>query len=194
MRRFTSKEIEAFLKEVDRHVDGPFEVEVIGGAAGMLSFNLERDTEDIDTITSVTRIKNAIEAGRFETGLNIPMDVAGVWDGPYEYRSRRIRVRLPGVKNLIIYVPEKHDWALMKIMRLKDKDRRHIKEVFGKVGFDPDVFLDRFLSEMTHVIGRKRDILVNFVLMMSLLYGEQEAVRMQMAVENDKRWKEDLKY
>lgn len=190
MKRFSSDEIVSFLKALDQTVAGPFEVEIIGGAAGILLYNLDAITEDIDTITSVSAIADAIQEARSITGLSVPIGPAGVWDGPYEYRSRRLPVNLPGSSNLMIYVPEKHDWALMKIVRLKDKDRQHILGVMKTEGFDAEVFLKRFLEEMTHVIGHKPNLIYNFIVMMGELFGEQEALRMASAIKSHKYWQE----
>lgn len=193
MNRFVSKEIRTFLRAVDRHLVRSFTVEIIGGAAGALVFGVEGDTEDIDTITSVARIEDDLQVARLETGLDIPVAVAGVWDGPYGYRKRRKRVKIRGVKRLRIYVPDKYDWALMKIVRLKDKDALHIREASEKVGFKASTFLRRFTSDMTHfVLGRPQDLVWNFIVMMSELFGEEEALRMRHKIENNKRWKKIL--
>jgi hypothetical protein len=190
MRLFPSDDIIAFLKALDCQLDGPFEVEIIGGAAGILYYDLKTHTEDIDTTTSVGDIEGAIEETRKKSGLPVPMGVAGVWDGPYEYRSRRLQVHISGTKNLWIYVPEKHDWALMKIMRLKDKDRDHILKVARTAGFDSAVFLPRFLEEMTHVIGRKQDVVFNFIVMMGELFSKKEAERMASEIKAHKYWRD----
>jgi len=188
MRRFSSEEIVSFIRALDRALPRPFEVEIIGSTAGILLYQLSTATEDIDTITFVDEIEGLIEEAREATGLPVPMGVAGVWDGPYSYRSRRLPVELPGVHNLQIYVPEKHDWALMKIVRLKDKDREHILKVRDTVGFDPEVFLERFLGEMTHIIGRKEDLVYNFIVMMGRLFGQETATRMGRAIKEHEHW------
>jgi len=192
MRRFFSEEIRLFLAAVDHYLSDPFEIEVIGGAAAALMIEFESDTEDIDTTTSVSEIAYALEAAREATGLAIPVGIAGVWDAPYEYRKRRKRVRLPGIERLHIYVPEKHDWALMKIVRAKEKDLQHIREVARRVGFKPQIFLHRFVGEMFHVIGSKRELVHNFLAVMDDLYGEEETERMREVIAKDRRWKGDL--
>lgn len=76
MKRFSSDEIVSFLKALDQTVAGPFEVEIIGGAAGILLYNLDTATEDIDTITSVSAIADAIQETRSITGLSVPIGPA----------------------------------------------------------------------------------------------------------------------
>jgi len=188
MRRFSDDEIISFISALDRALPGPFEVEIIGSAAAILLYHIRTVTEDIDTITFVDDIEGVIAEVGEAIGLPVPMGVAGVWDGPYSYRSRRLPVELPGLKNLRIYVPERHDWALMKIIRLKQKDREHILKVRDAVGFDPDAFLERFLGDMTHVIGRKEDLVYNFLAMMEDLFGHEVMVRMGRAIKEHEHW------
>ena len=67
MKPFDSEEIRTFLKAVDSHLTESFEVEIIGGAAASLSFELRSGTLDIDTLTSVEGLTEAIEKAREET-------------------------------------------------------------------------------------------------------------------------------
>jgi hypothetical protein len=144
---------------------------------------------DIDTTGSVAAIEQACKAARKETGLEIPLGPASVYDGPYEYENRLERISLPGVKRLQIFVPEKHDWALMKIVRLIEKDIQDIKEAARTVGFDKKVLLNRFLDEMTHLVGPRKKLIENFLAMMEELYESGEADRMQDAVRKHRKWK-----
>ena len=106
---------------------------------------------DIDTITSVKDLEEAIRKAREETKLDIPLTMASVSEVPYEYESRLEEVPLPGIKRLKIRVPEKHDWALMKTARCNAKDIEDIREVKDAVGLDVDVLLERFVTEMIHI-------------------------------------------
>lgn len=189
MRRFAPREIRAFLRAVDRHATEPFRLVVIGGAAAALSFRARSGTADIDTANNSTGLRKACERACRETGWEVPLGPAGVFDGPYEYESRLRRVALRGVRNLEIFVPERHDWALMKIVRLIEKDVEDIKEVAGRVGFKKEVLLRRFLEEMTRVIGRREDLVLNFLAMMEELYGKVEADRMEKSIRSHRRWK-----
>lgn len=186
MKRFQSNEIATFLRAVDKHLSKRFDLVIIGGAAAALSFGAESGTLDIDSATSLTAIRKACETAEEETGLNVPIGRTPVFEAPYEYEERLQRLSLRGLKRLRIFVPEKHDWALMKIARLDDKDIEDIKEVGSKVGFDKKVFLQRFLEEMTHIEPGKR-LASQFVAMMEELYGKDEADRMEADVR--RKWK-----
>lgn len=198
MNQFRSNEIETFLRAVDRHLTDSIEIRIIGGAAAVLSFGLQSATMDIDlksitapdfdTTTSTTRFEGACEAARKETGLDIPVASVGIWDAPYAFESRFTPAPLRGLKKLSILVPEKHDWALMKIVRLDAKDIAHIKEAHGLAGFDRQLFLQRFITEMTHVSPSKR-LGRYFLTMMEELFGAEVAGRMEMEIRKRPEWK-----
>lgn len=178
MKTFVAGEIETFLRSLDRQLKEPFRLVVIGGAAAALSFKTTSGTLDIDAANDVSAIETASQTARAETNLVIPLSsVGGVFDAPYEYESRLGRVSISGLRRLEILVPEKHDWALMKIVRLNEKDRRDIREVRKEIGLEKAVFLSRMEGEMTHVAPRKR-LFDQFLVMMEELYGPAEADRM----------------
>lgn len=189
MKSYAGREITAFLRAVDPHLDQPFRLDVIGGAAASLAFRIKSGTLDIDAANSVARIEKACSAARKESGLDIPLETAAIYDAPYEYEGRMKRLRLRGLKKLQVFVPEKHDWALMKIVRLIDKDIEDIKEVWATMGLSKGVFLKRFLEEMTHVTGRRSELVMNFLTMMEELYGEPEADRMEQAIQAHRNWR-----
>lgn len=90
-------------------------------------------------------------------------------------------------------VPEKHDWALMKVVRFNQKDIEDLTEVSNAVGFDENVLLERFLNEMTSVLGRPSELVQSFVLLIEKLFGETEADKIESRVTSDKRWIRRLK-
>lgn len=189
MKTFAGKELAAFLVALDDHLGNPFRLEMIGAAAAILAFRINRGTLDIDSTNDVSKIEGACEAARNATGLKIPVQTVGIYDAPYEYESRMVRISTPKLRKLQVLVPEKHDWALMKIVRLNQKDIDDIEEVGGRVGFNKGIFLTRFLREMTHVHGRREDLIVNFLAMMEKLFGAEEADRMEEKIKTHKNWK-----
>lgn len=175
MRRFVGSEIKTFLKAVDANLAAPFRVVVIGGAAASLAFQSDRGTRDIDTINDSSPIRKAIEAAARATGLQIPVSPAGVWDGPYEYEDRLRRVRIRGLKRLQVFVPEVHDWVLMKSMRADERDLQAVKDVASRKKLDRRLLCDRFTTEMTHVMGAPKRIEGNFLAMIEYVFGVQAA-------------------
>jgi hypothetical protein len=187
MRRFTRDEIQAFLKALDPHAPKSSRLVIIGGAAASLSFGAPGGTIDIDTANNVDPLQRASEAARKKTGLPIPLGFATVFDAPYEYESRLTRVPLRGLRNLTVLVPEKHDWALMKIVRFEDKDLEHLKAASKSVGLHLRVLEQRFLTEMTHILPRPR-LVIHFLAMIEELFGDDEASRLQQAIKGHKFW------
>lgn len=188
MRKFTPQEIKTFLLSLDRRLTEPVYFEVIGSAAAMLAFGLDRSTRDFDTVASVEAIAEAWDETVLETGLDIPLDKVSVHQPPYEYESRLREVKIPELVNIRIAVPEKHDWALMKIARFADKDVDHILDVATRLGFSSDIFLDRFLNEMWMSHGYKGNLIHYFLMTMLELFGEKVMREMEVAIRSDKRW------
>src|SRR5207248_8205118 len=128
-----------------------------------------------------------------ETGLEIPVQAVSIHDGPFGYEARLTRLEFPKLTRLQVEVPEKHDWALMKLVRFNEKDIRDIVAVSQTVGFDKEILLARFLEEMTHVTGPPSVLVLSFTIMIEKLYGKKEADRMDKIIRSDKRWIEVLK-
>lgn len=188
-REFGGPEFITFLKALDKNLDSPFRLDLIGEAVAVLSFSVDSGTADLDTVTNIEPIIKAIAAAQEDSGLQIPLQSVGIYDAPYEYEKRSRRLRIPGLKKLQIFIPEKHDWALIKITRFLEKDAQDIQEVADSIGFSKTIFLKRFLSEMTHTTGRREDLVFNFLSMMAELFGEEEALKMQRVIEGHKNWR-----
>jgi len=114
------------------------------------------------------------------------LDTVSVFDAPYEYENRLEPLAIRGLKKLKLFVPERHDWAFMKITRLLEKDIKHIQEAAKTVGFSKELFLERFLSEMTHIEPQRR-LILDFLAMMEVLYGKAEANHMEGVIKS--KWK-----
>ena len=176
MRKFRRDELTRFLESVDAHLSKPKHVILIGGAAASLAYGIPRVTTDIDTINDITDLEEALRLARSDTGLDVPFQSVGIYDAPYHYEDRLTPVDL-GLKKLRITVPEKHDLALMKIVRGQENDLEAIQQIADKVGLDMVTLVDRFKNEMTHVIGGQEHLRANFLSVIEMLYGEPEADR-----------------
>lgn len=192
MNSFSKREIIKFLRTIDSLLSGSFVVEIIGGAAAAIAFRSKENTVDIDTTESMAQIEGLMEPAKVLSGIDIPMGCGGVWDGPYHYRRRRKRAKIRGLKRLKVYTPDVYDWALMKVMRFRDRDIKHIMEAHQKIGFKKNTLLRRFLSEMSHVIGNPSEIVYNFLLMVKMLFGTKEAQRVLGVIKRHKNWKDSL--
>lgn len=189
MRKFTPQEIKTFLISLDRRLTEPIYFEIIGSTAGMLAFGLDRDTKDFDTVVSIDAVAKAWSETISETGLDIPLDKVSVHQPPDEYESRLQNLDTPGLKNIKICYPEKHDWAIMKIARSYDKDLEHILDVSLRLGFSHEIFLERFVNEMWMSHGYKGELIYLFVAAMEALFGPKRAKEMDAVIRADRRWK-----
>jgi hypothetical protein len=175
MQRFRADELRCFLAAVDRHLKEPFELFVIGGSAAALAYGASRATRDIDTWDPYyTRIDSALEAARKETGLNIPVEHPGVHDGPHDLEDRVQVVGIPGLRRLVVKVPEKHDLVLMKTLRGEEPDLQAAEDIKASQGLDFDTLLTRYVEEMSHCVGEPRRLDLNFFVLVERLYGERE--------------------
>lgn len=86
---------------------------------------------------------------------------------------------------LRLYVPEQHDLALMKIVRGYENDIQTICEIHENMPFCFETLMERFLTEMTHVIGNSNLIRLSFLLTISKLSGDELA---DQAEELTKNW------
>lgn len=176
MTTFGPHELTRFLKSLDKHLSGPRRVVLIGGAAASLAYGITRTTTDVDTIGDIAELEEAIQLARLETGLDVPFHSVGTYDAPYLFEDRLVSIDL-GLDKLRIVVPEKHDLVLMKTVRGQENDRDAIQQIADKIGVDESTLVDRFKSEMTHVIGRPEQLRGNFLSVIEMLYGEHEADR-----------------
>ena len=174
MHRFRTHDLKTYLRAVDSHLDAPFRLIVIGGSAALLGYGISRVTQDIDTWDNEhSKIRDALELARKETGLEIPIQHPGVQDGPYFLEDRLKRICFRGLCKLMIQVPEKHDLVLMKMIRGEQPDMEVAEEIKTKRGLSSETLTKRYLEEMSHVVGDSRRLDLNFLALMDRLFGTE---------------------
>ena len=183
MKGFSRREIETFLKALDKHLSEPFTLIVIGGSAAALAYKVSRYTYDIDTVNDVSEIQSAYEAAKLETGLEILLGPARVADFPYEYESRLEDVHLSGLHRLRVQVPEKHDLVLIKTVRGQQNDLDTIKEIAENNALDFETLVSRFATEMTHAMTNLSTLRLNFLAMIETVFGEDKAEQAKVRIE-----------
>jgi hypothetical protein len=175
MRVFTPQELRRFLAAMDRALRRRAEVVVIGGAAAALEYGVVSGTRDIDTWTRVHKdLAIAAERARQSTGLAVPFSRSRVADGPCAFESRLERT-LPRLRRLKVMVPEKHDLALMKVVRGDEHDLQAIEAIHRRSPLEPEVLVTRYREEMSAAIidpGRLRG---QFLAMVERLFPEHSA-------------------
>jgi hypothetical protein len=186
MKQFQPSEIHEFLAAADSYLKLPVDLIVIGGAAAALAYKATKTTTDIDTANRIQKeLLHAFAAATKETGLVIPVSKAGVFDAPYSYEDRLQKYDQINLKVLRVYVPEQHDLALMKIVRGYENDTQTICEIHENLPFSFEILMQRFLTEMTHVIGNSKTIRMNFLQTIFAMFGEELA---DQAEELTKNW------
>jgi len=172
MRVYTPQELRRFLAAMDRALDRPAEVVVIGGAAAALEYGVATGTRDIDTWTRVHEsLAVAAERARQTTGLGVPFSRSGVADGPHDFESRLERT-LPRLRRLKVMVPERHDLVLMKVLRGDEHDLQAIEAIHQRSPLELPILVKRYREEMSATIidpGRLRG---QFLTMVERLFPE----------------------
>jgi len=184
MNLFEPDELKLFLESVDKHLETETELILIGGAAASLGYGVRRATVDIDTVSDLSGLYEAFRMAREETGLDVPLQRVGIFDGPYCYEERLEPLKL-GLRWLRLRVPEIHDLALMKIVRGQEHDRAAISEMAATASISRDVLVERFKNEMDHVVGVREEVLrLNFLAVIEQLFGETEAAAVETELVN----------
>jgi hypothetical protein len=172
MRVYTPRELRRFLAAVDRAIEHPVEVVIIGGAAAALGYGVTSGTRDIDTWTRVREdLAVAARRARQAAGLPVPLAQSAVADGPHDFESRLER-SLPRLRRLRVMVPEKHDLVLMKVLRGDEHDLQAIEAIHRRSPLDLSILVRRYREEMSATIidpGRLRG---QFLAMVERLFPE----------------------
>jgi hypothetical protein len=185
MLRHPPDDLVRFLREIDRHLAKSHQLIIIGGAAAALAYKASRTTSDIDTANALSiDFERAVTEAKKSTGLEIPVSYAAIADGPYNYETRLKRLRFLKTEKLEVLVPERHDLALMKIIRGEEHDIQVLVEMHESEPFDLEILIDRFTNEMRHVIGDHRWIRSNFVGLVEELFGETSGKDVDKFTEN----------
>lgn len=181
MRTFLRDELVRFLEAVDAALERPIDIVVIGGAAAAVQYGVEDGTHDIDTWTNVEEeLARAVEQARRSTGLSLPFAKSGVADGPYEFESRLERA-LPHLRRLVVKVPERHDLALMKVIRGYEHDLDGIEAMHRRSPLELDVLLERYSHEMGAVVTDPRRLRGQLLALIGRLFPERvDAVARQL--------------
>jgi hypothetical protein len=173
MRVYTPRELRRFLAAMDRALDHPEDVVVIGGAAAALEYGVASGTRDIDTWTRVDEsLAIAAERASRATGLGVPFSRSGVADGPHDFESRLERT-LPRLRRLKVMVPERHDLVLMKVLRGDEHDLQAIEAIHHRSPLQLSTLVTRYREEMSATIidpGRLRG---QFLTMVERLFPER---------------------
>lgn len=185
---FGALEIAEFLRLLDAELDGnPRSVIVIGGAAIALLYVKGRSTRDVDFVNRGDGVFwAAVERARSRMASPLPVQTAGVFQPPYDYEERCQPVELEGGTTLKVWVPERHDLALMKIARGEGPDLDAVVEMHGVDPFDLEVLVLRYHATRIQFIGSPEDLRDHFLEAIRRTFGEARARRVGKRLETEK--------
>lgn len=178
MKAFSAEEIATFLRGVDAQLGAGTAIEVIGGAAIALLLSARRatKTKDIDLGRRAEKhFMEACERARAATGLDIPISPAGVHTAPYDYEDRLRPLAIAGLRHLTIYIPERHDLAVMKLARSDEHDLAAVEEMHRDAALDLNTLVDRYRETLTQLTEPEGMFRWKFLNLIERLFGEERA-------------------
>lgn len=161
---------------------------IIGGSAVVIAYAGDCYTRDIDTYNQIDHIKPAYLRAKEKTQLDIPLNPSSVADAPYRFEERLQEYCTEFLQKLKIFIPEKHDLVLMKVLRAEDQDIQHIKEIEANYPLDYTTLLSRFLHEMSHVVINCHRLEMNFLYVIEQLWGEERAEQTEAYINTTDSW------
>lgn len=184
MKQFLPEDIARLLRATDDLLEREFSLIIIGGAAASLAYGATRTTTDIDLANSPPEeLLAAIETAKQRLGLAIPVQYVGVFEPPYSFEDRLVAMKKPKLHRLRVYFPERHDLALMKIVRGFENDLQTIEEMHRSKALDLEILLERFMKEMTQVNANPGVVRTNFLLLVERLFGSSRMKEIESATE-----------
>lgn len=167
MQRYTPEQIEEFLAAIDRNLKKPAELIIIGGTAAALFYRFSQVTRDIDTANRVNELEDAITKARTETGFDIPVGPAGVFQAPYSYEDRLVPYQGRKLSKLRVKGPEAIDLILMKTARAEAHDIEAIRSIVQSQEISLEAIVERYRDDMGHV-----SIETNLLAVIESVFGE----------------------
>lgn len=185
IHKYEPRELEAFLRALDRELPGPVTITVIGGAAIGLVYDTRHATSDIDlTPTGAAGFWEAVD--RVQKTHPIPLQAVSIFVAPYDYEERRSRLSLKGFRRLTVLVPEKHDLAIMKAGRAEAHDLAAVADIHARSPLDLETLVQRYHGACTQVTGSQADFRLNFLALVERLFGEHVALQVQHRLAHEK--------
>lgn len=167
MPRLNGDEIGSMLRRADACLSAPLSIVLIGGGAIAVAYLPNHGTRDIDATHLPRPFVEAWKTAGLPESL---LDHAHVWDAPLNFEDRLQEIVL-GTGRLRVFVPERHDLAMMKIVRGDDRDIEAISAVHSTVPLKLSRMEELYRSEMSHIISDMRKFRMNFLMACAALFG-----------------------
>lgn len=178
-RSYEPKELEAFLRLLDRELPGPVTITVIGGAAIGLVYDTRHATTDIDLVPIGQKAfwEAVVRAQQISP---VPLQTVSFFVAPYDYEDRRAPLALKGLERLTVLVPEEHDLVIMKAGRAEAHDLEAVADIHARKPLDLETLILRYYDARTQVTGSLADFTLNFLAVVERLFGTPAAERVRL--------------
>lgn len=179
-RRYTSGELRSFLRLVDKELERPCTIVLIGGAALSLGYQSSHATTDMDLWSPLRgAFWAAVERVGRKAPAPLPVQRAAIAEPPYHFEERLVPLSLKGLRQLTVLIPEAHDLVLLKAARGEAHDLDAIEDIHRAHPLSLDTLVDRFHETESQVSGPKSRFKLTFLAVVARLFGEAEAIRLE---------------
>lgn len=182
-KKFSAEDLREFLESVDKFLHRKHKLVLMGGSALSLGFYGSYLTNDIDAMGKVpSDLERACERARQETGLEVPVSRCKIQYIP-DGATRRL-VNVFNLHNLSVWTLDPYDIALSKVARGEKKDLDALAELHSAHPLSLSILTERFLKEMNDMPGSERALNDNFLALIDVLFGSEEAFRVRDKLPN----------
>ncbi|MBK9069398.1 MAG: hypothetical protein IPL79_00080 [Myxococcales bacterium] len=187
--RFGYDELQRFLRQLDAALTAEAKVVLIGGASAALAYHVTAVTRDVDAYgTLPAAVRRAIDRVNAAREVPIPVSSTPIAEVPYNYEARLVQILPSELIRLRVYVLERHDLVLSKVVRWDEGDERHVQEMHAISPLSYDVLTKRFALEMKQAMGNPVTIRAHLLELVRELFGELAEVRASKRI--GPRWSE----
>lgn len=175
MEPVKKEDLEGLFARVDARIDKKIDIFVIGGAAAIVGYGIQKFTQDVDLDNSVDpQLDEIFKSEARAMGFELYLSSKGVFFPPDGYRSRMKFLDFPK-RNLRVYYLDKYDLAISKIDRGIQKDMDDIVAVHEKSPFELEELINIFSKEYITVaaVGDPRGKMMNLLDVISRLFGDE---------------------
>src|SRR5713226_8523285 len=162
-----------FLGRVDRELTAPCTIFLIGGSAVSI-IDPAHSTSDVDLLSPGSEEFDAAVARLRARGEPVlPVQVVGIAEAPEGLEQRAQRVALESATRLTVFVPERHDLAMMKLARGYEHDLQALEDIHRLQPFEVETLVARYHE--TEVAGPRRRFALALLDLIARLFGDDEA-------------------
>lgn len=175
MEPVKKEDLEGLFARVDARIDKKIDIFVIGGAAAIVGYGIQKFTQDVDLDNSVDpQLDEIFKSEARAMGFELYLSSKGVFFPPDGYRSRMKFLDFPK-RNLRVYYLDKYDLAISKIDRGIQKDMDDIVAVHEKSPFELEELINIFSKEYITVaaVGDPRGKMMNLLDVIFRLFGDE---------------------